>query len=103
MHWVSAKHALEAKVNLYDHLFTQENPEDVEDGVDFTVNLNPDSLKVIEKCYIEPSVSDAKPLDRFQFERLGYFCVDKDSTPENLIFNRTVTLKDTWAKMQNKK
>jgi glutaminyl-tRNA synthetase len=100
LHWVSAKHALDAEVRLYDHLFTKENPDDVPEGQDFTVNLNPDSLKVLDNCKIEPSVKDTKPLDRLQFERLGYFCTDKDSTPDKLVFNKTVGLKDTWAKIQ---
>jgi glutaminyl-tRNA synthetase len=100
LHWVSAEHALDAEVRLYDHLFTKENPEDVEDGQDFTANLNPDSLKILDGCKIEPSAKDTKPLDRFQFERLGYFCTDADSTPDKLVFNRTVGLRDTWAKVQ---
>ena len=100
LHWVSAERALDAEVRLYDHLFTKEDPEDVEDGQDFTANLNPDSLKVLNNCKIEPSVKDTQPLDRFQFERLGYFCTDADSTPEKLVFNRTVGLRDTWAKVQ---
>jgi glutaminyl-tRNA synthetase len=100
LHWVSAEHALDAEVRLYDHLFTKENPEDVEDGQDFTANLNPDSLKILDGCKIEPSTKDTKPLDRFQFERLGYFCTDADSTPDKLVFNRTVGLRDTWAKVQ---
>jgi glutaminyl-tRNA synthetase len=102
LHWVSAEHALDAEVRLYDHLFTKENPDDLEEGQDFTANLNPDSLKVLENCKIEPSVKDTKPLDRCQFERLGYFCTDKDSTPGKLVFNKTVGLKDTWAKIQQK-
>ncbi|MHC4835279.1 MAG: glutamate--tRNA ligase family protein, partial [Planctomycetota bacterium] len=100
LHWVSDEHALDAEVRLYDHLFTKENPEDIEEGQDFTANLNPDSLKILENCKIEPSVADTKPLDRCQFERLGYFCTDKDSTAEKLVFNRTVGLRDTWAKLQ---
>ncbi len=100
MHWVSAKHALDAEIRLYDHLFTKENPEDTEEDQDFTANLNSDSLKVLSGCKIEPSVKDTQPLDRFQFERLGYFCTDTDSTPDKLVFNRTVGLRDTWAKIQ---
>jgi glutaminyl-tRNA synthetase len=100
LHWVSAKDALKAEVRLYDNLFIKENPDDTQEGQDFTANINPDSLKVLQDCYIEPSVGNAKPLDRMQFERLGYFCVDKDSTKDKLIFNRTVTLKDTWAKIK---
>ena len=100
LHWVSADQALDAEVRLYDHLFTQENPDDVEEGQDFTANLNRDSLKVLKNCKIEPSVKDTQPLDRFQFERLGYFCTDKDSLAGKLVFNKTVGLKDTWAKIQ---
>ena len=100
LHWVSAQHALPAEVRLYDHFFTKENPEDVEEGEDFTSNINPKSLEVLDRCFVEPSLADAKPLERYQFERLGYFCVDADSSSEKLIFNRTVTLRDTWAKIQ---
>ena len=102
LHWVSADHALDAEVRLYEHQFTKENPEDTEEGQDFTDNLNTDSLKVLTGCKVEPSLASAKPLDRFQFERLGYFCLDPDSAPGKLIFNRTVTLKDTWAKIRQK-
>ncbi len=102
LHWVSAEHAIPAEVRLYDHLFTTENPEAVAEGEHFTKNLDPDSLKVLPEAFIEPSVADATPLTRYQFERLGYFCVDPDSTSAQLVFNRTVTLKDTWAKVQNK-
>jgi glutaminyl-tRNA synthetase len=102
LHWVSASHAVPAEVRLYDHLFTKENPEAVEDGQDFLSNLNPDSLKVIDTAWVEPAVAGAEPLTRYQFERKGYFCVDPDSTSEKLVFNRSVTLKDTWAKMQKK-
>jgi glutaminyl-tRNA synthetase len=100
LHWVSAQHAIKAEVRLYDSLFTTPNPDEAPEGKDFTVNLNPNSLDVLSDTYVEPSVAQAKPLDRFQFERLGYFCVDSDSTPGKLVFNRTVTLKDTWAKIQ---
>ena len=99
LHWVSAKHALTAEVRLYDHLFTKENPDDAPEGQDFKANLNPSSLKVLSDCKVEPSIKDTNPFDRWQFERLGYFCTDSDSTPEKLIFNRTVTLRDTWAKI----
>ena len=102
LHWVSAQHALDAEVRLYDNLFTKENPDEVEEGQDFTSNLNPNSLEVLSSCKIEPSLADAQPLARYQFERLGYFCVDLDSTSEKLIFNRTVGLRDTWAKIQQK-
>ena len=100
LHWVSVKHALGAEVRLYDHLFTKENPDDVEEGQDFTANLNPNSLEILTDCQVEPSLAEAKPLDRYQFERIGYFCVDTDSSGEKLIFNRTATLRDTWAKIQ---
>ena len=100
LHWVSAKDALKVEVRLYGHLFTKENPDDTEEGQDFTANINPESLKVLKNCFVEPSLENARPLDRFQFERLGYFCVDPDSTKNNLIFNRTASLKDTWAKIK---
>ncbi|NLW58931.1 MAG: glutamine--tRNA ligase/YqeY domain fusion protein [Firmicutes bacterium] len=99
LHWVSAAHALPAEVRLYDHLFTVEDPGAVED---FESCLNPNSLEVLSSAMVEPSLRDAKPGDRFQFERLGYFCVDPDSTAEKLVFNRTVPLRDTWAKLQKK-
>ncbi|GAI37349.1 unnamed protein product, partial [marine sediment metagenome] len=102
LHWVSADHALEAEVRLYDHLFTSQNPDDVAEGDDFKSNLNPNSLEVLSPCYVEPSLKDAEPLSRYQFERLGYFCVDTDSSAGKLIFNRTVTLRDPWAKIQKK-
>ncbi|MBU1317763.1 MAG: glutamine--tRNA ligase/YqeY domain fusion protein [candidate division Zixibacteria bacterium] len=102
MHWVSAAHAIKAEVRLYDQLFTKENPLAVEEGKDFKDYLNPDSLEVLESCRLEPSIAGSKPGDRFQFERLGYFCVDPDSTDDKLVFNRTVTLKDTWARIQKK-
>ena len=100
LHWVSAPHAIEAEVRLYEHLFNNENPDDVEEGVDFKSNLNPNSLEVLKSCRVEPCLTDAKPMGRYQFERLGYFCVDPDSRNGKLIFNRTVTLKDEWAKIQ---
>jgi glutaminyl-tRNA synthetase len=102
LHWVSAAHALEAEVRLYDHLFTKEDPDDVEEGKDWKSNLNPDSLQVLAACRVEPGLATAKPADRVQFERQGYFCVDPDSTADRLVFNRTATLKDTWAKIQKK-
>jgi glutaminyl-tRNA synthetase len=102
LHWVSAKHALTAEVRLYDHLFTNQNPDDAPEGQDFKANLNPSSLKVLSDCKVEPSIKDTNPFDRWQFERLGYFCTDSDLAPEKLIFNRTVTLRDTWAKIQKK-
>ena len=100
LHWVSAEHGLDAEVRVYEHLFTQENPEDTPEDQDFTANLNPDSLKILSNCKVEPSLQDAQALDRFQFERLGYFCTDPDSVPERLVFNKTVGLRDTWAKIQ---
>ena len=101
LHWVSAAHALEAEVRLYDHLFVKANPSDDEEGVDFAASLNPQSLEVLKSCRVEPSLAGAAPGGRYQFERLGYFCVDPvDSTPEALVFNRTVTLRDTWAKIE---
>jgi len=100
LHWVPAAHSLEAKVRLYDHLFTKENPDDVGEGEDFKSNLNPSSLELLTSCRVEPSLAGAKPLSRYQFERLGYFCLDTDSSSEKLVFNRTVTLRDPWAKIQ---
>jgi len=102
LHWVSAEHALDADVRLYDHLFTKENPEDTPDGQDFTANLNPDSLQVLAGCKVEPALKETKSLDRWQFERMGYFCTDPDSKPGRLVFGRTLTLKDAWAKIQQK-
>ncbi len=100
LHWVSAGHALEAEVRLYDHLFLKPDPLEVEGDADFTVNLNPRSLEVLTGCRIEPSLAGAPVGSRYQFERLGYFCVDPDSTPDRLVFNRTVPLRDTWAKIE---
>jgi len=100
LHWVSAAHAVEAEVRLYDKLFTKPDPNQVEEGQDFTANLNPDSLEVLTGCKLEPSLAAATAGARYQFERLGYFCVDSDSRPGKLVFNRTVALKDTWAKIQ---
>jgi len=100
LHWVSAQHALDAEVRLYDNLFTKENPDEVEEGGDFTANLNPGSLEVLSPCKVEPSLAGAAPLARYQFERLGYFCADPDGAKERPIFNRTVTLRDTWARIQ---
>jgi glutaminyl-tRNA synthetase len=102
LHWVSAAHALEAEVRLYDHLFTKPDPDDAPEGQDWTVNLNPKSLEVLSGCRVEPGLAAAAPGTRVQFERLGYFCVDPDSAPGRLVFNRTVTLKDAWAKIQRK-
>ena len=101
LHWVSAKHAVKAEVRLYNTLFTKTEPG-AESG-DFLTDLNPDSLEVLDPCYIEPSITGSAPGSRYQFERMGYFCVDSDSTGDSLIFNRTVTLKDTWAKIEKGK
>jgi glutaminyl-tRNA synthetase len=101
LHWVSARHALDAEVRLYDRLFDEEDPYDVEEGQDFTSNLNPDSLRVVQ-AKVEPSLAEAKPGYRCQFERVGYFCVDPDTSPGHLVINRTVALRDTWAKIQKK-
>jgi glutaminyl-tRNA synthetase len=103
LHWVSAPHALEAEARLYDTLFAKPDPQDVEPGQDYRVNLNPSSLEVIPSCRVEPSLAAAKPGDRVQFERLGYFCVDPDSASGRLVFNRTVTLRDTWARIEKAK
>ncbi|HEA67162.1 MAG TPA: glutamine--tRNA ligase/YqeY domain fusion protein [Desulfobacterales bacterium] len=101
LHWVSAAHAVAAEVRLYDRLFLRPNPEAEKDGTDFKTYLNPDSLKTLTSCRVEPTLSGAPPGSRFQFERLGYFCVDPvDSSDEKLVFNRTVTLRDQWAKIQ---
>jgi glutaminyl-tRNA synthetase len=100
LHWVSAAHALRAEVRLYDHLFTKEDPGDVEEGSDWKGNLNPSSLEVLKDCRVEPSLADYAPGAGCQFERLGYFCVDPDSTDEAKVFNRTVSLRDTWARIQ---
>ena len=102
IHWVSAKHAIDAEVRIYENLFTKENPTDVPEGQDFTVNLNPNSLEVITHAKVEPSLANAQPGYRCQFERLGYFCADLDSKPGAPVFNRTVALKDTWAKVEKK-
>jgi glutaminyl-tRNA synthetase len=100
IHWVSAAHALEAEVRLYENLFTKENPNDVENGADFMSNVNRNSLEVLTSCRIEPFLAGAAPGSRYQFERMGYFCVDPDKTLEKLVFNRTVSLRDDWVKIQ---
>jgi glutaminyl-tRNA synthetase len=102
LHWVSAKHAVKSEVRLYDRLFIDEDPDGHKD-VDFKEFLNPYSLQILSECYLEPFVKDAKPLDHFQFERLGYFNLDNDSTPGKPVFNRTVPLRDSWTKAQNNK
>jgi len=102
IHWVSAEHAVDAEVRLYDTLFTREDPNEVEEGQDFTANLNPQSLEVVHGAKLEPSLRGATAGTGYQFERLGYFAVDPDTTPEKLVFNRTVALRDTWAKIEKK-
>lgn len=102
IHWVSAEHAVNAEVRMYSHLFSAERPDKVEEGVDWKDGINPESLVVLNDCKVEPALIDAQVGDRFQFERNGYFCVDNDSTPDKLVFNRTVTLKDSWAKINKK-
>ena len=97
IHWVSAKHAIQAEVRLYDRLFVKENPDECDEGKDYKSNINPEALKVITG-YIEPSVMNSKALEQFQFERIGYFCIDPDSQNGKIVFNRTVTLKDSWTK-----
>jgi glutaminyl-tRNA synthetase len=103
IHWVSADKAVDAEVRLYDHLFSKPDPDDVPEGQDYLANLNPNSLVVLTGCKLEPTLATASIGERFQCERLGYFCVDKDSAPGLPVFNRAVTLRDTWAKMQKKK
>jgi glutaminyl-tRNA synthetase len=100
IHWVSAAHAVNAEVRLYDNLFTVEDPNQTSEGQDFISNLNPRSLEVLTGCKLEPSLADAAEGSRYQFERLGYFCVDPDSTPGKPVFNRTVALRDTWARIE---
>ncbi|MCJ7687631.1 MAG: glutamine--tRNA ligase, partial [Desulfobacteraceae bacterium] len=100
LHWVSAAHSIEAEVRLYDHLFLKPNPGDEKDGPDFKDHLNPNSLETLTSCRVEPGLADAAPGMGLQFLRLGYFCVDSvDSSTDSLVFNRTVTLRDTWAKI----
>jgi len=100
LHWVSAAHALEAEVRLYDRLFVKANPLGEKDGSDFKSYLNPNSLETLASCRVEPSLAGALPGSRYQFERQGYFCVDPDSSGGTLVFNRTVSLRDTWAKIE---
>ncbi len=103
LHWVSAEHSIPAEVRLYEHLFTKPNPYEVEEGQDFTANLNPNSLTILTNCRLEPSLGDAQVGINYQFMRKGYFVVDSlDSSPDQLVFNRTVSLRDTWAKIQKK-
>ena len=103
LHWVSAAHSLEAEVRMYDHLFTKADPNDAEEGLDFKSYINPDSLVTLRSCHVEPALAGAGPGSRYQFERQGYFCTDKDFSKDKLIFNRTVTLRDTWAKIEKSK
>jgi glutaminyl-tRNA synthetase len=100
IHWVSADHAVEAEVRLYDHLFNKPDPDDYPEGADYKANLNPKSLEILTGCRLEPSLACARPGDRYQFERMGYFCADPDSAPGALVFNRTASLTDTWAKIE---
>ena len=100
LHWVSAKHAVDAEVRLYDSLFTEREPENAADGADWIQFINPNSLEILNSCKIEPSLVAAAAGSRFQFLRIGYFCVDPDTTPDKLVFNRTVPLRDSWAKIQ---
>lgn len=102
IHWVSAAHALDSEVRLYENLFTKENPNELEEGQDFTANVNPNSLEVVAGCKVEPSLRDAAPGARYQFERLGYFCVDPDSALGELVFNRTIGLRDTWSRIERR-
>jgi len=102
IHWVAAATAIQAEVRLYDHLFTKEDPDDVEEGQDWRSNINPNALEILTDCRLEPSLANAQPSDRFQFERTGYFCVDKDSTRDAMVFNRAVSLRDSWRKIQKK-
>jgi glutaminyl-tRNA synthetase len=102
IHWVSAAHAIVAEVRIYDKLFTKEDPNQAGEGQEFTANLNPESLEVISNAKLEPSLASAPVESRYQFERLGYFCVDPDSNPGKPVFNRTVALKDTWAKIEKR-
>jgi glutaminyl-tRNA synthetase len=102
IHWVSAEQAIPAEVRLYDRLFTRPDPEETEEGQDFTSYINPNSLEILSGCMLEPGLAGAQPGYTCQFERQGYFCVDPDSKDGQLVFNRTVGLRDTWAKVQQK-
>jgi len=102
IHWLSEAHAVNSEVRLYETLFTKEDPNDVEEGQEFTANLNPKSLEVLPAAKVEPHLGNPPEGGRYQFERLGYFCVDADSSPDRPVFNRTVALKDTWAKIEKR-
>jgi glutaminyl-tRNA synthetase len=102
MHWVSAPHAISAEIRIYEKLFLKPDPSDIAEGEDVLSNLNPNSLEILADAKLEPSLAKAKLEDRFQFERVGYFCLDPDSTPQKLVFNRTLPLKDSWAKIEKK-
>jgi glutaminyl-tRNA synthetase len=102
IHWVSAAHAIGGEVRIYENLFTKENPSDVPEGQEFTANLNPNSLEVIADAKLEPSLANPTALANYQFERLGYFCTDPDSAPGKPVFNRTVALRDSWAKIEKR-
>jgi glutaminyl-tRNA synthetase len=102
IHWVSAAHAVDAEVRLYDRLFTVPDLHDAEDGRDWKSYLNPHSLDVLKGCKIEPGLERSAPFTTFQFERLGYYCVDPDTAPGRLVFNRTVSLRDTWARVASR-
>ena len=102
MHWVSAQHAIQAEARLYENLFTVEDPESDAEA-DFTAFVNPNSLQVVDPIFVEPSLHSAAPGDRYQFERLAYFVVDEESTADKLVFNRTVTLRDQWLKVQKQR
>jgi glutaminyl-tRNA synthetase len=99
LHWVSAAHGIPAEVRVYGHLFATPDPSDAPEGEDYTYNLRPDSLEILDPAWLEPAMGDACPGDRFQFERRGYYCVDSDSTDDKLVLNQTVALRDTWAKL----
>ena len=102
IHWVSTRHAISAEIRLYEKLFTKADPGNFEEGESFLSNLNPNSLQILNGAKLEPSLTSAGLEDRFQFERVGYFCLDPDSTPGSLVFNRTLPLKDSWAKIEKK-
>ena len=103
IHWVSARHSIVLEVRLYAHLFTRENPYEIDEGGDFLDNLNPDSMTIVSNAQGEPGLAGAAPGESFQFERRGYFCADsEDFSTERPVFNRTVALRDTWAKLQKR-